>query len=75
MMLENNLFALRGIVSYTGPKSPRSRSTGHYVAYGYRAESDLWEKFNDLANSGKSSRVRKNAMVRCHAIFYTKELL
>lgn len=65
----NQIFELRGVISFLAGKSKLRHSIGHYKGYAKRGATNNWEIFDDLQK--KPIPVKSTTKVNCEFLFYT----
>lgn len=69
IMINGNIYNLRGVIAFDGSARQLRQSYGHYIAYGLRSN-DHWESYDDLKEQviPKSNNFKVNVEI----LFYTR---
>jgi len=67
--VQQNVYTLRGLVSFIAPKTRSKTSMGHYVTYGRRETG--WEVLDDLQPSSAKRASPKSRLDRIQILLYT----
>lgn len=56
LKIQIKTFYLRGFISFIPPIYNLENAIGHYIAYCYRVNNNIWKKYDDLTTKPKTVR-------------------